>query len=447
MLKYPIKRCDFRLSLRTQTKRPGPVRKILLTTFGSYGDLHPFLAMGRVLKSHGDEVTVATHVDYRDQVERLGIRFVPIKPGLEEVGPQEEWAHKANHAFNGVEFIIKSLVLPYLKESYDAIKSTAVGHDLIISHVLTFASPIVAEELGIPWLSTALQPSPFFSAYDPPALGFLTFLPRLKFIGPKWMGRLLKLLALPTKGWLRPLASLRADAGLPPSSKNALVEGFSPHGTIALFPSAFAAPQPDWPTPLRQVGFPLFDEETTSEISPGLRQFLASGEPPVVFTLGTAIVQMETSYFEVAYEAMKQLGGRAVFLVGKQPRRLPPSALSDPNIHVSSYEPFSGLFPHAAAIVHQCGIGTTAQALASGRPQVPVPFAHDQPDNARRIVELGLGHAVPARRLNVSRLVTALSNVTQTDEFSRRASNFVTEMQVGGFEQRLKEAISDSLSR
>ena len=423
------------------------MRKILLTTFGSYGDLHPYLAMGRVLTSNGDDVTIATHAEYREQVERIGARFVPMKPGLDDLGPQEEWAAKANHAFFGTEFIVRTLILPYLKESYETLRSAAADQDLIISHVLTFAAPIVAEESGVPWLSTALQPSPFFSAYDPPALGFLTFLPRLKFLGPRFMTWFMKCLAAPTNAWLKPIADLRAEIGLPASRKNALIDGYSSFGTLALFPAAFSPPQPDWPVGVKQIGFPLFDEETTKEISPGLRQFLDRGAPPVVFTLGTAIIKMETGYFEVAYEAVKTLGRRAVFLVGKSPRRIPAAASSDPNISISDYEPFSGLFPHAAVNVHQCGIGTTAQALASGRPQVMVPFAHDQPDNARRLVELGVGVSIPARRLNAVRLIDAIRAVTQTDSFAERAARLCPELGLIGFGPRLLQTIDECLHR
>ncbi len=421
------------------------MRKILLTTFGSYGDLHPYLAMARVLKANGDDVTIATHAEYQEQVERIGVRFVPMKPGLDEVGPQETWSAKANNSLRGTEFIVRTLIMPYLDDSYQTIKAAATGQDLIISHVLTFATPLVAEELGIPWVSCALQPSPFFSAYDPPALGFMTFLPRMKFLGPTFMRWFLRLLAKPTNYWLTPIAALRARIGLTPSSRNVLIDGFSPFGTLALFPSAFAPAQPDWPTGVQEIGFPLFDEETTSEISPGLGQFLDAGPAPVVFTLGTAVVMMETNYFEVAYEAVKRLGLRAVFLVGKSPRRIPTAATTDANIHISNYEPFSGLFPRGAVIVHQCGIGTTAQALASGRPQVLVPFAHDQPDNARRVVDLGVGVSIPARRLNVARLVSAIETVTQTPSYAQRASNLVADLHVAGFDRRLRDAVSQFL--
>lgn len=422
------------------------MRKILLTTFGSHGDLNPYIAMGRALKDHGDDVTIATHAEYREQVERTGVRFVPMKPGLEDLGPQEAWSARANHPIFGTEYIIRTLILPYLEESYQTIKAAAVGQDLIISHILCFAAPLVAEELRIPWVSTALQPAVFFSAYDPPTLPFMTVLPRLKFIGPKWMRLLMWLLAKPTEFWLTPLARLRSRLGLPPSLKNELIDGFSPYGTLTLFPAAFAPPQPDWPAKTFQIGFPYFDEETTSEISPQLQTFLDAGSPPIVFTLGTAIVLMETSYFEVAYQAAKSLGLRAVFLVGKKPSRIPVAAMTDPQIHISQYEPFSQLFCKARAIVHQCGVGTTAQALASGRPQVLVPFAHDQPDNARRVVAMGCGVSIPARRLNADRLILALKTVTESETINARTREVVSELDITSFDQRLVEAISQIVS-
>lgn len=417
------------------------MRKILMTTFGSYGDLNPYLAMARVLTANGDQVTVATHAEYREQVERIGVRFVPLKPGLDELGTQETWAAKANDSIRGTEFIVRTLIMPYLEDSYHAIKAAAASHDLLISHVLAFATPLVAEELGIPWVSTNLQPAPFFSAYDPPAIGFMTILPRMRFLGPTLMSLFLRLLAMPTHPWTAPVRALRARLGLPPFGKNLLVNGFSPLGTLALFPPAFAAPQPDWPANVKQTGFPLFDEETTSDISPALQSFLDAGPAPVVFTLGTAIIQMETPYFEMAYQAVTKLGLRAVFLVGKNPRRIPPAAMKDPQIHISGYEPFSKLFPRAVAIVHQCGIGTTAQALTSGRPQVLVPFAHDQPDNARRVVAMRIGVSVPRRRLAAHRLESALRTVTTNQDYASNARQFAEGLRKDDFSKQLRDAV------
>ena len=246
------------------------------------------------------------------------------------------------------------------------------------------------------------------------------------------MRGILKLLIRPTSSWLTPITELRARVGLPPSSKNALVEGFSPEGTLALFPAAFAAPKPDWPARVHQIGFPLYDVETTSELSPAVQQFLEQGPPPVIFTLGTAIIRMETNYFEVAYEAIKHVGLRGIFLVGKTPRRIPPAAMTDPQICITDYEPFSRLFPKGQVIVHQCGIGTTAQGLASSRPQILVPFAHDQPDNAARIKRLGVGLAIPAERYNVARAAAAIDRLIREDDFRLHAIAISPSLQKNG---------------
>lgn len=416
--------------------------KILLTTFGSYGDLHPYLAMARALVRHGHRVVLASHSHYREFVERVGAEFVAVKPGFEDLGPEEEWAPKVNDARGGTEFIIRHTLMPYLEESYETFHAAAEGCDLIISHILTMAAPLVAEKRGIPWLSCALQPVMFLSAYDPPALPPMPWLPRLKFLGPCFFRPLFWLASASLSRWLTPVHALRKRLGLPASSANPLTQGFSPHGTLALFPHEFAAPQRDWPPSVWQVGFPLFDQETTHEASPAVRDFLTIAPAPVVFTLGSAVVRMATPFYHIAYDAVRQLGLRAIFLVGKEPRDLPVGLMNDSEALVSGYEPFSALFPHAQAIVHQCGIGTTAQALAAGRPQVLVPFAHDQFDNARRVEQLGLGLSLPSSSLNVSRLRAALQRVTEQTSFRAKARQYATQLPTSSFETRLLEVLS-----
>jgi UDP:flavonoid glycosyltransferase YjiC (YdhE family) len=416
------------------------VSRLLLTTFGSYGDLHPYLAMAQAFRSAGHEVVLATHSDYQEFVERAGAEFVALRPSLADAGPEEEWTKRANHPRNGSEYIVRQLVLPYLQSNYDTLIGIAPRCDVVLSHILTFATPIVAEKLRKPWLSVALQPSVFLSVPDPPALGPLPFLPS----APKWFVRSFYWLAhRRMRSWFVPVDDLRQSVGLPPG-RNPMLDGFSPYGTLALFPSEFASAQPDWPAAVTQLGFPLFDMEHSPHLSPEAQAFLDSGEPPVVFTLGSSIARMQSSFFKIAHEAVRKVGRRAVFLAGVRQESIQASVSGDRTIFVGGYEPFSQLFPHSAAIVHQCGIGTTAQALASGRPQVAVPFAHDQPDNARRIVDLGLGVAVPAGKLNAARLARALSEVLKP-EVASRAEAFARRMPTDGFEERLQRSVSDML--
>ena len=84
----------------------------------------------------------------------------------------------------------------------------------------------------------------------------------------------------------------------------------------------------------------------------------------------------------------KALGRRAVLLVGTELKNSLPDPLPA-GVAAFDYAPFSELFPRAAAIVHQGGVGTTAQAMRAGRPMLVVPFSHDQPDNAERVEQAG----------------------------------------------------------
>ena len=281
------------------------------------------------------------------------------------------------------------------------------------------------------------------SASDPPVLGGLPLLPRAGRMSPALVRGLYRVVALSTRGWFRPLRELRRSRGLDPGGSNPLVRGFSRHGTLALFPRAFAEPQEDWPPYTRQIGFPLFDTPEGSGLSIELERFLAAGEAPVVFTLGSTVVRAVTDFFRVAYAAAKQLGVRAVFVAGES-RQVPEAARVDPRVLVTGYEPYSKVFPHAAVVVHPSGIGTTAQALASGRPQVCVPFANDQFDNARRVAALGAGVVLRARRVTVSRLAEAVAAARQPATTSAAAAARLRATE--SFDVRLGQAVDELTS-
>lgn len=410
--------------------------RILLTTFGSYGDLHPYLAMAQALRGAGHEVVLATHADYRDFVERAGAEFVSLRPSLADAGPEEVWTQKANHPRTGIEYICRNLILPFLASNYEALTAAASRCDLMLSHLLTFAAPLVAEKRRLPWLSVALQPSVFFSVSDPSAAPVWTSLPEM----PKWAVRGFYWMARQvTRAWFQPVQDLRRRLGMPPGP-NPMFDGFSPYGTLALFPAEFAAPQPDWPAKVQQVGFPLFDTEASPHLTEETEAFLRDGDPPLVFTLGSSISRMKSPFYEVAHAAARKLGRRAVLLAGVRRAAVQEAVGDDQSVLVAGYEPHSLVMPRAAAVIHHCGIGTTAQALASGRPQVAVAFAHDQPDNARRIAGLGVGVALPASKVTADALGRAIEMALTSDCVSRAAA-FRQRLRREAFAPRLLAAI------
>jgi UDP:flavonoid glycosyltransferase YjiC (YdhE family) len=186
---------------------------------------------------------------------------------------------------------------------------------------------------------------------------------------------------------------------------NPLSEGqHSPTLVLAMFSSLFAAPQPDWPSQARASGFAFYDGRHEGEMPVKLREFLDSGPPPIVFTLGSSAVWVAHDFFKESITAAQRLGRRAVLLIGDD--RNMPDALPE-DVIVAEYAPYQALLPRACAVVHHGGVGTTSQGLLAGVPTLIVPFAFDQVDNADH-----------ARRLGTSRTLyhRKYSAVTAADE-------------------------------
>lgn len=177
-----------------------------------------------------------------------------------------------------------------------------------------------------------------------------------------------------------------------------------------------ATPQPDWPPHTIQTGFTFYDA-ASGALPPELQAFLDAGAPPVVFTLGSAAVLDPGAFFHESIEAAERLGIRALVIAGdSQPKETPP-----PNVHVTGYAPYSATFARAAAIVHQGGIGTTAQALRAGKPMIVVPYGFDQPDNAARVRRLGVAETISRGKYNSKRVISALRRVLDDSAYTQRA--------------------------
>jgi UDP:flavonoid glycosyltransferase YjiC (YdhE family) len=200
------------------------------------------------------------------------------------------------------------------------------------------------------------------------------------------------------------LNEFRASKGLPPVRRVLRDWWHSPDRVIGMFPAWFAPPQPDWPAQTRLTGFPLYDEGGVHALPEQLKKFLASGEPPIAFTPGSAMLHA-AEFFRSAVKACNRLGRRGILLT-RHPEQIP-ARLPDSVIHVN-FAPFSELLPRVAALVHHGGTGTSSQALAAGVPQLVTPMTHDQPDNANRLNRLGVAEVVPFTRFTARRATAAI---------------------------------------
>jgi UDP:flavonoid glycosyltransferase YjiC (YdhE family) len=396
-------------------------RRIVLTTFGSLGDLHPYIAIALGLQARGHEAVIATSGSYRQKVEALGIGFRAVRPDHPDPETGTELIRRIMDRRTGTEFVIREVMMSVLRESYHDTLAAAEGADVLVSHMLTFTTRLVAEKKAIPWASTFLQPIGLFSVYDPPVLPQAPFLVRLRFLGPVFHRLLFWCGKRSVRSWSQPWHRLRAEIGLPPTSDSPLFEGqLSPFLVLALFSKVLAKQQPDWPPQTALTGFPFYDRDGEEGTPPELLRFLDAGPPPLVFTLGSSAVVDAGLFYEHSVAAAKRLGRRAVLLVGKDPRNRPTS-LPDGMV-AFAYAPYSELFPRAAAIVHSGGIGTTAQAMRSGRPMLVMPYAHDQPDNAERLRRLGIARTISRHRYNPARAAIELQHLLDDTRYSQRAA-------------------------
>ncbi len=374
---------------------------ILLLPFGSAGDVFPFIWLGRHLMARGHRVTMITACLFEEQAKRAGLNFVSLGEKEEfETMMRDPRIWKLGHGTKVVfDFAAKS-VEPYLA----AIEKCG-DVDLMLAPVTAFAGRLAREKHGTPLITVHLQPAVFLSVHETPLLH-----PAMKWLRhmPVWFKRLLfslpnpvDLLALPT------VRRLCRQHGVQPPKSLFREWWDSPDGVLALFPDWFARPQPDWPVNLLQWTFPLEDLATEQALKPELRAFLAAGERPIVFTPGSANVQA-SRFFAVAAEAVQRIGCRAVF-VTREPKQAPPNLPA--NILTVEYAPFSTLLKHASIFVHHGGIGTMSQALAAGVPQLIMPMAHDQPDNAYRVEGLHAGLGLSVRQFTPDRVTAALKHL------------------------------------
>jgi UDP:flavonoid glycosyltransferase YjiC (YdhE family) len=415
-------------------------KRIVISCWGSHGDLFPYIGLAAALKRHGHTPVVATNAGYRAEVEREGIEFAEAGPLIDAtVANADDFYKRVMDPVKGSEVIVTELLMPKLRESYEQLRTAIKGADLLVNHPITYAGPLAAEHARTPWMSTVLAPLSFFSAGDPPVLPTAPRLTDVPLVGP-WLGYKILQLARPTlRRWVQPVEKLRAELGLPPAG-HPMIEGqFSPHGTLALFSRVLAEPQPDWPPNVTVTGTVFYNGPEPLDVE--LEDFLAAGEPPVVFTLGTSAVGAAGGFYRESVDAAAKLGVRAVLLTGGFAQNKP--AVLPPNVLLVDRAPHQLLFPRASVVVHQCGAGTTAQALRSGKPTLLVPHGHDQFDNARRVRKLGVARRLLPSEYRAERVARELRALLDQPRYLERAAA----VQIVVREERGAEAAANGIEK
>lgn len=368
---------------------------------GSAGDVHPFIGIGRALVGRGHDVVLITSGVFRDTAERAGLRFV-------ETLTPEEYDQMSAHPDlwdrrRGLRYVLHE-VGRFLPRAYQLIAGEyEPGRTMIVGHTLGFAARTFEDLHRAPAVTIQLAPAAIRTVYATAAYHPGYDLARLPVPLKRAMWWMLDR-ALIDPNIAPALNRWRRELGLPPVTSVFGRWMNSPQGIVALFPEWFGPRQPDWPANLHLTGFPRYDESDQQRVGGDLRAWLDTGDSPIVFTPGSAHRDARL-FFEAAVGAARILDRRALLLTRYFEQI--PAGLPD-NVRYEPYVPFSQLLPRSAALVHHGGIGTCAQGLGAGIPQLTMPLGFDQPDNTARLARLGVARWLMPRDFTGPRVAREL---------------------------------------
>lgn len=419
--------------------------KVFLVTFGSRGDVHPMLGLGRALQARGHEAVMLTNPVFRHEAARAGLGFVPV--GTEDDYRQTLAHPKLWHPVDGLGVMWRYLLRPALRPTYEVLHdlcqsasaSNEAKRPLVLASPMAMGARVAQEKWGIRLVTTYTAATMLRSIEDPLTMAQW----RVPKAVPHWVRR--GLWTLLDRAKLDPLvkpalASLRGELNLPllgasNGSGAAVFDQWvhSPLGGLTLFPPWFAPMPKDWPVQVKQGMFALYDDiddessATLNTVDADLLRFLDAGPAPVVFMPGSA-QQGAEGVFRSAIEACQRLGIRGILLghLGA----LATEKLPD-FVWAAAYHPFAPLLPRARAIVHHGGVGTCAQALRAGLAQLVWPQAYDQFDNAMRLEQLGVGLRLQGNLVSAHHLADRLSKLLGCASIHQACQHWAGELSSG----------------
>lgn len=370
--------------------------EIVLCTMGTHGDILPFLALAAELLRRGRRVTILSNENWGAAVRKVGAEFVEVAPADPTQSGRDDYA-----------FFVNNAMPAHLRTfEYTHARVSSGGLPLLVYQPFMLGAECAALKLQLPNVKMPLQPLMIKSAERPAwplsglceaPLGLLskkTIIPLICALS-EMLGN--------TRRFRRKSNAFRASLGLAPAGwprRSVRVENM----TLLMCPGWFAMPQADWPPGTHCVGFPYFKE---NKADPEIEAFMEANGTPFVFTPGTGIEDV-AEFFARAEVLCRILDCPAVFLSPTAPRC---NGRGNARIISRPFASLEWLLPRARLIVHHGGIGTTAQAIRAGIPQIVFPGRFDQPDNAMRIAQLRLGAAVMSKHITPTAWATLVRAV------------------------------------
>jgi sterol 3beta-glucosyltransferase len=386
--------------------------RICFLTLGTRGDVQPYLALARELVRRGHSAIISTGESFRQFIEAHGVEYARVELDLMAMLKTPEGSavfHGGIRHFRRAMKYTKNVFNPAFRKSLDDFWRCAQGADVIVYHPKVTAAVDMAQALDIPAVNmppvpTAYPVSEFPNPAVAPAGDFGALLNRLSYA----------LTARADIASMREINDFRQKTLGQPGRKAGVYAYKNGDTDIPIVYPVSATLFPDvtsWNGRVFLPGFFYLDEEAWS-LPQEAERFLAAGKAPIVVTFGSMPLRKPETFRQKLLGALRQSGDRAVILTGMSGLDF---EQSDGVLALES-APHSLLFPRAKGIVHHGGVGTMAEALRSGAPQLIIPFSVDQPFWANRLSNLG--YALPPLRENTltqENLIYAFSRMENPD--------------------------------
>jgi rhamnosyltransferase subunit B len=392
--------------------------KIIIYAMGTGGDVDPMVGVGIELQRRGFAISFLSNDYFKTRIEAEGFEFVSVGT-LEQYhkGNSTEAWEARNHTDN-----VQYYHAPAFEPAFQYVKQFSDKNTLVLALGEENGAGAAAAKFGIPFVKFIMSPNIIFSAYSPPA--------PMSWAIPKKLPRFIVRFLLrrnrktrfkvfyksPHIGEYRATRErLQCPLRFQTESKALLQIGF--------FPEWFGMRAKDWPENIKLVGFPLQNRASANTRSE-MDAFIEECGAPIIFTSGTGVKDV-AELFQEGRKICEQLQVPGLFVGGNSGVEF----LQGSNLcaHMD-YIDFEYALPKALAIIHHGGIGTTAQAIKAGIPQLIRPIKYDQPDNAERIYKLGLGTYVMPERFKVEQVAPMIGNMIQKGKNSRALKHYAADV-------------------
>jgi sterol 3beta-glucosyltransferase len=374
---------------------------ITILTYGSRGDVQPFLPLSLGLMARGHKVILAAPSRFKKLVEEHGITFYPL------AGDPEDLSRRLNDA--GYNFIkqvteLMSHAVEIGAEMLSQTDEACRDADLIIhTFAHTVGAHTLAREKKIPDIH--IQTFPMFAPTgDYPNVTMPNF-------GSRILNRLTHTLSMQITMLTSTLGfdQVRRRAGLP---KRKLFNPFKDNPPrprtpiLCAWSPSLLPPSSDWNPRVHVTGYYFLPENESYSPPPELDAFLKSGKHPVCVSFGSMVNKKAEKIDSIIRESLKQMNYRGVILSGwGRAKRESTNDL----LYLES-APHDWLLPKCKLLVHHGGAGTTSAGLRAGIPQVVVPFMADQPFWGNRVHAVGVGpRPILVKKLSMERMVSAIA--------------------------------------